>query len=275
LFLAPNFILNGNGKMILYFVANLFRKFPNKLGVLEHAETQTLTVMLDFVGGDTREERVFCNWMSSLGVPIRNMFHELKDGIILLKVLDKVNPGIVKWDKVNLGNLNDFKKLENCNYVIYISKSLNFSLVGISGEDIFKGNRKLILALVWQIMRYHMISVLKKIGRKDVSEDYIVNWANNLIQKSGRKSTILNFRDQSIKTGKFLIDLLYALKPRRIDWSLVGAGDTPDTQELNAKYAISIARQAGCCIFLLVGRYCRSKTENGVYVCGYSDGHEI
>jgi len=72
-----------------------------------------------------------------------------------------------------------------------------------------------------------------------------------LIQKSGRKSTILNFRDQSIKTGKFLIDLLYALKPRRIDWSLVGAGDTPDTQELNAKYAISIARQAGCCIFCL------------------------
>jgi len=45
------------------------------------------------------------------------------------------------------------KKLENCNYVVELGKSLNFSLIGIDGSNINQGDPTLTLALVWQLMR--------------------------------------------------------------------------------------------------------------------------
>jgi hypothetical protein len=41
----------------------------------------------------TREERSYRNWMNSLGIDglhINNLYEEAKDGILLLKVMDKV-----------------------------------------------------------------------------------------------------------------------------------------------------------------------------------------
>ncbi len=70
---------------------------------------------------------------------------------LLLQLFDKIQPGIVNWDKVNSeeslkkkigGNM---KKLENCNYAIDIAHQLRFSLVGVAGKDIFDGTKVLTL----------------------------------------------------------------------------------------------------------------------------------
>ena len=45
-------------------------------------------------------------------------------------------------------------QLENCNYAVELGKKeAKFSLVGIAGQDLNSGNRKLTLALLWQLMR--------------------------------------------------------------------------------------------------------------------------
>ena len=41
-------------------------------------------------------------------------------------------------------------QVANCNYVVVLGRSLKFSLVGIGGSDISAGNKKLLLAFVWQ-----------------------------------------------------------------------------------------------------------------------------
>ena len=41
---------------------------------------------------------------------------------------------------------------------------MKFSLVGIGGVDIMNANKKLILAVVWQLMRRHTLNVLTSIG---------------------------------------------------------------------------------------------------------------
>ena len=47
-----------------------------------------------------------------------------------------------------------FKKVENCNYGVDICKNdLKFSLVNVGGVDVHDGNTKLILAIVWQLLR--------------------------------------------------------------------------------------------------------------------------
>ncbi len=65
------------------------------------------------------------------------------------QLFDKVNPGIVKWDKVNKSPFKitsgKMKKLENCNYAISLARDMKFSVVGIAGNDINSGNKTLTL----------------------------------------------------------------------------------------------------------------------------------
>ena len=45
---------------------------------------------------------------------------------------------------------NTFKKTSNANYAIKISKEIfKFSLVGINGPELVKGNKKITLTLIW------------------------------------------------------------------------------------------------------------------------------
>ena len=79
------------------------------------------------------------------------------------------------------------------------------------------------------------------------TEKELLKWANEKVNKEDSK--IKSFRDKSIKTGKFLIDLCGAIEPRAINWDIVTPGETDEDQTLNAKYAISIARMLGADIF--------------------------
>jgi len=193
--------------------------------------------------------------MNSLGPEtlITNLFEDLKSGIVLLETMDKIQPGCVEWAKVNKTNLNKFKMIENCNRAIEVGKKLKLSLVGIGGTDIFSGVETLVLGLVWQLMRLQVISILKSISLtgKEITESEIVQWANSEVRGAGKTTKMDGFKDPSLKTGKFLIDLLYSINDRIINYDLVTDGETPEDQIQNAKYAISIARKLGATIFVL------------------------
>jgi len=155
---------------------------------------------------------------------------------------------------VNLRPSNPYEKIENCPYAIRLCLDLKFSLVGINGKNLFEGNRKLTLAVVWQAMRYHILSVLKDLNSirgKEITDNDILLWANAKVAEAGKESKIQNFRDSSLRDAKFLIDLLDAIRPGRVNYQLVMNGNKDEECMLNAKYAISIARKYDCCIFLL------------------------
>ena len=59
----------------------------------------------------SREERAFRFWINSLGIEdvfITNLYEEARDGLVLLKVIDKISPGIVDWSKVEKKPKNMF-----------------------------------------------------------------------------------------------------------------------------------------------------------------------
>jgi len=167
-------------------------------------------------------------------------------------VLDFIHAGgLVDWKQVERTPNNKFKKVSNCNYVVVLGKQLKFSLVNISGSDINSGNKKLILALVWQMMRYHTLQFVKnvnakKFGGKDVNDEKAQHNTTN-----SSKIQIVSFKDGQLRSSLFFFDLLSAIEPRIIDWTIINAGQTQDEQLLNAKYAISVARKLGAVIFLL------------------------
>ena len=79
---------------------------------------------------------------------------DLRDGIILLKVLDHFKPGIVNWKQVSTKK-NRIFIVQNCNYVVEICNKLGAVLVGVAGIDIVDGSVTLTLALVWQLCKMY------------------------------------------------------------------------------------------------------------------------
>ena len=93
--------------------------------------------------GASREERAFRMLMNTLGLGdtyINNLFEDCRDGLTLVTLIDKIEPGTVKWKKVVVNSKNKFKKLDNCS------------------SDIVDRNKKLLLAFTWPLKRYYMLS---------------------------------------------------------------------------------------------------------------------
>jgi len=253
-FLIPRVIFTPVIRLNLGFVGYLFDQKPN-LQPLTPEETAKINPEL-FSSEGSRETRVFCLWMNCLGIDplVNNLGDDLKDGLVLLNVMDKISPGIVNWTGVNKTNLNKFKMVENCNRVIETAKKLGLSVVGVGGSDINNSVSNLILGLLWQVMRFQLMTILKSLSPtkgKEISEAEIVQWAVSSVKASGKSTKIDSFKDVTLKNGRFIIDLLNSINDRIINYDLLTDGDDPQDALQNAKYAISIARKLGATIFLL------------------------
>lgn len=253
-FIRPRDIVQGNQKLNMAFVAQLFNKCP---GLEPLKEEELKDVNMDWNEGQDREARAFALWINSLGIEdfyCNNLYQDLRDGLGLIKVIDAIEgKGFVDWKKVDKNPNNKFKKVANNNYAVDLGHELKFSLVNIQGSNIVDGNKTLTLGFVWQLMRHHIIKILKELGGgKKIEENEIIAWANNKVKTAGKTSSMQNFGDQSLKNSLFFIDLLASIREKSVKYELVNTN--PQTKEelmSNAKYAISVARTLGCLIFVL------------------------
>ena len=249
-FVRPGDVVKGNGKLNLAFVANMFNTCP----ALDAVDMEVEVIE------ETREEKTYRNWMNSLGVNpfVNNLYQDLRDGLVLIQLFDKISPGIVDWNRVNQppykkmgGNM---QKIENDNYALELGKQMKFSLVGIAGKDIFDGNKTLTLAVVWQMMRAHTLSILNRLagGEGRISDNEIVDWVNQTLKGAGKSSSISSFKDPKIASSMSVIDLVDAVKPGSINYDLIITNpDSLGDKMKNAKYAVSMARKIGATVFAL------------------------
>ncbi|KAI3549572.1 hypothetical protein CPAR01_15783 [Colletotrichum paranaense] len=267
-FLTPSSLVAGNPKLNLAFVANLFNTHPALDPITEEEKLE----VEDFDAEGEREARVFTLWLNSLDVQpaVQSFFDDLRDGTVLLQAYDKVIKGSVNWRHVNKppahgGEMLRFKAVENTNYAIELGKQNRFSLVGVQGADITDGQRTLTLGLVWQLMRRDITVTLstlaQRLGKKEITDSEMVKWANDMSRKGGKSSAIRSFKDPSIGTGVFLLDVLSGMKSSYVDYDLVTPGQTDDDAYLNAKLSISIARKMGATIWLVPEDICQIRSR--------------
>ncbi|CAH3045459.1 unnamed protein product [Porites lobata] len=252
-FVRPKDVVSGNSKLNMAFVANLFNSYPG-LPPMDAEE-----VDLEEAREETREEKTFRNWMNSIGVNpyVNHLYRDLCSGLVLLQLYDIVQPGVVNWDKVNRPPFKQMggkmKKLENCNYAVEIGKKVKFSLVGIGGQDIHDCNETLTLAVVWQQMRSYTLALLSRLNKdgKTMEDKDIVDWVNEKLKSANKSSSIASFKDPAISSSQAVLDLVDAIKPGIVDYSLVTPGDTDEEKHENAKYALSVARKIGATTYAL------------------------
>ncbi|KAG0744574.1 hypothetical protein G6F57_009566 [Rhizopus arrhizus] len=251
-YLTPTALVAGNPKLNLAFVAHLFNTHPG-LDPLSEEEAPEIE---EFDAEFERESRMFTLWLNSLNVEpgVYNLFEDLQDGVVLLQAFEKVVPGVVNWRAASRKQpLSRFKQIENCNYAVHLGQELRFSLVGIQGSDIVDGQKTLTLGLVWQLMRENVVHTLQSLNKngRSVSDQDLVRWANETVQRGGKQSKMTSFKDPSLSTGVFFLDVLNGMKPGYVDYSMVTSGRTEEDAFNNAKLAISIARKVGATIFLV------------------------
>lgn len=253
-FVSPADVVNGNEKLNLAFVANLFNHYPG----LEPRDDVT-----EAVRDETREEKMYRNWMNSMGVSpyVSHLYSDLSDGRVIFQLYDVIRPGCVDWKRV-ITKFNALRmmleKIENCNYAVELGKRCKFSLVGVAGKDIYDGNETLTLALVWQLMKAYTLCILAKLSGKDemagqTEGDDIVIWVNNKLSAADKSTRINGFNDPRISDGLVVIDLVDACKPGSIDYDLVMSPSSDDQAAKleNAQYAISMARKIGARVYAL------------------------
>ena len=220
-----------------------------------HRGAKALLAELAEDENDSREERAFRTWINSLGLEthVNDLYMEVRDGLLLLHVMDTIKPGCVDWAHVDKKPKNVHAKVINCNYVVELGKSaaFRFSLVGIGGADVAKGVPKLVLALVWQLMRCHVIKFLSNLSgsAQQLTERDVLQWANGRVGE--RVHHLVKLSEPSLASGVYVLHLIKAVAPRSVDLSQVTAGVTADEKKLNARLAVSCARRAGCMVFAL------------------------
>lgn len=255
--IRPRDIVSANDKLNLGFCAALFNACPG-------LEPPPEPLELPDDESDSREERAFRMWINSLGIErhIADLFEDIcDDGLALLQLMDAVNPGIVPWDRVNKLPRGVFQKIENLNMAVaratmWPPNGFGFSLVGVQGKDLYDKNRKLTLALIWQLRRYNLLQVLNALraktgSAKKLTDDAILRWANETVAAAGSARKASSFADAALGDGLLLADLLAAVRPGCIDAANLAAGATDDERKANAKYVLSVARKLGCTLFLL------------------------
>jgi len=270
-FIKARDVASGNAKLNLAFCAQLFNDCHG-LAPLDQEEAKELADLDLDDAGDTREARTFKLWMNSLNLTdpssnsnsgeeastlqINDLFRELCNGLPILSVMDHIEAGSVPWKKVRTDPKNRHHVVENGNHVVTTGKKLDLVMVNIGGLDIADGNKKLILAVMWQLMRrstVDLLSSLKNDGSK-VEEKELIKFANDAVKTlppGVKKSsgTIRTLGDRSLSTSLFLIDLCEAVSPETVNWDLVTPGKTDEDALLNARYCLSIARKLGAGVF--------------------------
>ncbi|CAI9088302.1 OLC1v1022602C1 [Oldenlandia corymbosa var. corymbosa] len=254
-YLTPKDIVEGSANLNLAFVAQIFHQ---RSGLSTDSKKISFAEMMTDDEQMSREERCFRLWINSLGISsyVNNLFEDVRDGWILLEVLDKIHPGSVSWKHATKPPIKmPFRKVENCNQVVKIGRQLKLSLVNVGGNDFVQGNKKLLLAFLWQLMRFNILQLLKNLRSrfqgKEISDSVILSWANKKVKSTGRASQMESFKDKSLSNGLFFLELLSAVEPRVVNWNLVTKGESDEEKKLNATYIISVARKLGCSIFLL------------------------
>lgn len=103
----------GNSKINTVYVAEVFNT-RHGLDPLTQEELDKVG-MMDHSGD--REERQYRLWINSLEIPdvtVNNLFEDVRDGQILLKVIHKIDPNAVEWKRVEKNPNTPFKVGINC-----------------------------------------------------------------------------------------------------------------------------------------------------------------
>lgn len=139
--------------------------------------------------------------------PVVELFEDLRDGTLLIKLLEVLTNEKLKLQRGNLV----FHRRNNINTALQVLQDQGVKLVNISSDDIEGGNPKLTLALIWLIaLHFNGQKLVNSLGATSLEKN-LLQWANGYTEKYGLQ--VLNFQS-SWSDGRAFLYILHEALPR-------------------------------------------------------------
>eukprot|EP00792_Barthelona_sp_PAP020_P007292 TRINITY_DN3135_c0_g1_i2.p1 TRINITY_DN3135_c0_g1~~TRINITY_DN3135_c0_g1_i2.p1 ORF type:complete len:536 (+),score=158.16 TRINITY_DN3135_c0_g1_i2:43-1608(+) len=244
-------IMKGHSRLCLALLAQIFN-YNHGLVLSKEEEADLMAFLEGFNFEGTREQRSYSSWITGLGIetPVNNLLEDLKSGVILCEMCDKMFPGSIDMKRVDRKPRMKFHALGNIRIALDTIDNAGIRLVGVHAQDISSGDESCIIQLVYVLMRHSVSQFLREVmGGKEITDRMILKIVNDKVKNAGKSTEIRSFGDKSIADGLFLLDLIEACFPKSVKREIVTAGQTEEEKEMNAKYIISLARRECGSIF--------------------------
>jgi hypothetical protein len=231
-FVTEKDIVGGNVKLNTAFVANLFNK---KMHLKPPPKADDADAELadedDEMYIETAEEKTYRHFINSLDIKpqIMYLYEDLRDGVAILKLEDRIKPGVVEWKRrVNFPPFKTpFQGGENCVYALEIADDkikVNIGRGQVRGHDINVGKPKILtLGLVWQLMRAYTLSLLARLSNQDklLDDRDVLAWVNDCTGLA-----LKSFKDPKLRDGDAIRTCLLTIDPAaEIEERVTGSHD--------------------------------------------------
>lgn len=119
------------------------------------------------------EAEKYLNWLQHISMEgaealtFEDLFNQLSDGIIVLKVVETLRHSSVDWTKVNNPASNMFKKMDNWGVVSHQFQSLGLAETSVKAKELVRADPDTMIGVLWLLMRQYFIDVN---GAKDEAE---------------------------------------------------------------------------------------------------------
>eukprot|EP01100_Stratorugosa_tubuloviscum_P003947 TRINITY_DN1968_c0_g1_i1.p1 TRINITY_DN1968_c0_g1~~TRINITY_DN1968_c0_g1_i1.p1 ORF type:complete len:741 (+),score=451.97 TRINITY_DN1968_c0_g1_i1:146-2368(+) len=173
------------------------------------------------------QKRTFTRWsnnyLADRILKIEDMEKDLGDGIFLINLLEIISAKVI--GRYNKKPTIKPQKLENLLTALNFVKSQGIRLVGIGAEDIYDGNLKLILGLIWTlILRFH----IQRGNSEGSPKAELLEWVRSRVEPYGLKPKNFNM---DWTDGRVLSALTDSLKPGVLDFKSLTHDPVTDTEK--------------------------------------------
>lgn len=153
------------------------------------------------------QTKTFTKWLNTqLKNPIQNIFTDLHDGIALVNLMDKLSQAKIVH---NNPAITRFQKIENVQNVLTFLQESNIKLINIGSTDIVDGNEKLILGLIWTIIKRFVIQ------KHHATNDSLLRWCKAVT--AGYNVDIKDF-GRSWQDGMAFNAIIHRFRPDLINY---------------------------------------------------------
>jgi len=192
-----------------------------------------------------------------------DLFRKCGDGVLLALFINCIAPDTIDTRVLNLPKKNKkmtiFKINENLNLAINACKGIGIKVLNIGGGDIREvKNPSLILGLMWQMVKMHLLSdinlkdhpeLMRLLEEGETLQDLLglspekilLRWMNYHLREAGSEKRIRNFGGD-VKDSEAYTIVMNRISPNDCDTSALNLSD----KKKRATKVIENARKLGC-----------------------------
>ncbi|KDO23897.1 hypothetical protein SPRG_10042 [Saprolegnia parasitica CBS 223.65] len=161
------------------------------------------------------QKHTFTRWANVFLPPdmaVDDLYEDLKDGLRLIALLERISqkPVCAKYNKVVKYRIH---MLENLNHVVGFMAKENVTVTNIGSSDIVDGNSKLVLGLMWTIIKHYQLADISFHGV--TGKEGLLLWCKDCLDAFPDIVRVTNFTS-SWRNGLAFCALISAFHPALI-----------------------------------------------------------